>query len=111
MHQLEQPGDLGAALGAASRPGGIASATLSPIVIRGSSEEYGSWNTICSGRCRPRVGTGSPSSRIRPRVQRGETDRGAGERGLAGAGLADEADDLAGRHGQADAVDGGACVP
>ena len=36
-----------------------------------------------------------------------QADRGAGQRGLAGAGLAHQADDLAGRHGQADAVDGG----
>ena len=39
---------------------------LSPIVIRGSSDEYGSWKTICRGRGRPRIGTGLPSSRISP---------------------------------------------
>ena len=26
------------------------SATMSPTVIRGSSDEYGSWNTICMSR-------------------------------------------------------------
>ena len=33
-------------------PRGRISAMLAPIVMRGSSEEYGSWNTICSGRGR-----------------------------------------------------------
>ena len=67
VDELEQPLDLGSPVGAWP-PGGIASATLSPTVIRGSSEEYGSWKTICSGRGRPRVGTGAPSRRIRPPV-------------------------------------------
>ena len=40
---------------------------LAPIVMRGSSEEYGSWKTICSGRGRV-CGTGRSSRRMRPEL-------------------------------------------
>ena len=50
-------------------PRGIVSAIVLPIVMRGSSDEYGSWKIICSGRGpRARRGSGWPSSRICPLV-------------------------------------------
>ena len=39
--------------GPAARSRGMASAIEAPIVIRGSSDEYGSWNTICTRRRAP----------------------------------------------------------
>ena len=83
-----------------------ASAMLSPIVIRGSSEEYGSWKTIWSGPVpAAQAAPARPSSRIRPPCDGREADGGPRQRGLARAGLADQADDLAVGHGQAHAVD------
>ena len=70
---------------------------LSPIVIRGSSEEYGSWKTIWSGRGRPRIGTGLPVEQDPAAGHGCQPDRGAGQRGLAGPGLPHQPDDLARR--------------
>ena len=88
----------------------MASAIDSPAVIRGSSDAYGSWNTICSGR-RPRRGTGFPSSRIFPAVGRDQADGGAGEGRLPRPGLADEPDNVPGRHDEVDAVGGDVRMP
>ena len=112
VDELEQPRDLGAPLGAGARPAACASAMLSPM--RHPRVERGV-RVLEDHLERPvpaaRAGPAAPSSRMRPAVQRREADRGPGQRGLAGAGLADQADDLAGRDGQAHAVDGGGGVP
>ena len=112
VDQLEQPRDLGAAR-CALGPGPAASPRRwsRRSVIRGSSEEYGSWKTICSGRAGRVVGTGCAVEQDAAAGERREPDRGAGEGGLARARLPDQPDDLPGGHGQAHAVDGGTpCV-
>ena len=86
VDQLEQPGDLGAARRRARASRAAAPRRSSRrSVIRGSSEEYGSWNTIWTGRCRPRCGIGAPSSRIWPPCDRREADGGPREGRLARA--------------------------
>ena len=64
------------------------------MVIRGSSEEYGSWNTICSGPPARARGPGAPVEQDAPAVSGDEPDRGPGQGGLAGARLPDQPDDL-----------------
>ena len=88
------------------------SATMSPTVRRGFSDELGSWKIICiSGRTRRRS---APESSDRTVAVEGDRARGrpghlherpTGGR-LAGAGLADEAEGLAGQHVEADVGDG-----
>ncbi len=50
-------------------PRGIASLIDAPTLMRGSSEEYGSWNTICSGRRPAHRRTSVPSSSTRPALR------------------------------------------
>ena len=83
-------------------------AMLSKAGWRGFRLSCGSWNTICTARRRgerwkSRAGMapiGSPPSRIVPAVRVEQAGDQAGERALAGAALADEAEAAAGRDGE-----------
>src|SRR5258708_37688175 len=87
------------------------SAMMVPTRLRGFSDAYGSWKTICTS---PRIGRSAPGE---PRdVLAVEDDRSAGqllppddataEGGFAAAGLADQAERLPGPDLDADVVDG-----
>ena len=77
------------------------SAIESPTVARGSSDEYGSWNTtwmsLRSRRSSPAVAASRswPAKRERPLVGVEQAQQDARQRGLAAARLADEAEHLA----------------
>ena len=78
--------------------------------MRGLSDEYGSWKIICSA---PPLGGACawpaarwPSTSTSPAGRLVEADDAAPERRLAAARLADEAERLAARDRQVDAVDG-----
>ena len=79
------------------------SAICSPTLRRGLSDAYGSWNTICrprrldGRRAAAQRLDGASLERDAAAGERFETDRGTRERGLAAAGFADEAEDLAAR--------------
>ena len=84
---------------------------IEPTVLRGFSDEYGSWKTICISRWRalrspscarrcPRPRTGSPRGRVE------QPDQQAGGGALAAAGLADDPERLALDHVEGHAVDG-----
>ena len=84
---------------------------LSPIGVRGSRLEYGSWKMICIRR---RYGLRSaplsavrstPSKRDRPGRRLDEAQQQPPDRGLAAARLADQAQGLAATDLEADAVD------
>ncbi len=86
--------------------------TICPTVLRGFSDEYGSWKIICisrrsgrSERCEMRE-MSLPSKRIVPLV--GSRRRSISLRGrrLAAARLADDAERLAAADGQRDVLDG-----
>ena len=90
-----------------SRSGSI---RMRPIVCRGLSEDIGSWKIICmrrrSGRTRALVERGDVAAVEDDRAgrRRDEPEQRAAERGLAGAGLADDADGLAAADRDVDAV-------
>ena len=74
---------------------------MAPTVRRGSSEPIGSWNTICTpGAQRAQLALAPPDDGAAleadvARRRRVEADEEPGQRGLARAGLADDADALA----------------
>ena len=88
------------------------SLTMSRTVMRGLSDAYGSWKTICislrtsriSRRFKPVMSR--PLKTILPEVGLRQLDQRAREGRLAAPGLADEAEGLAGAYGEVDAVDG-----
>ena len=86
------------------------SAMIVPTRLRGLSEAYGSWNTICisrrTGRSwrRDRREMSRPSKRDRAAGQVVEPDDAPGQRGLAAPGLADQPERLPGAHLEADVV-------
>ena len=86
------------------------SPTISATVIRGLSDDAGSWNTMLksrrSGRSRRRESPemSVPLIRTVPAGHRHQPGHAPAERGLAAAGLADQPEHLARRDGQADPV-------
>ena len=106
VDEFEQPRDLGARSARRSARGS-ASAMDAPIVMRGSSDEYGSWKTICRGAPAGSAAAAARRAGCGRCVDGREPDGGPGERRLAGSRLADEPDDLAGGHREARPVDGG----
>jgi len=83
-------------------PRGIASVIDSPMLMRGSSDEYGSWNTICNCRLRDRRRTSVPASSTRPLLIGARPTAARARVDLPEPDSADQADDLSGRHGEAD---------
>ena len=88
------------------------SETMSRTVMRGFSDAYGSWKTICSSR---RTGRIWPALEVRdvaaleddlPGRRLEQLDDRAAERRLAAAGLADDTERLAAVTVEVDAVDG-----
>ena len=84
---------------------------MSPTLIRGLSEPYGSWKTICIRRRaaqqlprRQRDAGRGPRSGSRPALGSMQPQDAAGPRRLAAAGLADEPQRLAGLEREAHAV-------
>ena len=85
------------------------SASACCTVMRGLSDEYGSWKTICTRRrsaARALGGATWPPTSDLARGRLVEADDAAAERGLAAARLADEAERLAARDREVDAIDG-----
>ena len=89
------------------------SARISPTVMRGLSDAYGSWKTICMRRRSGRIvdwrGVGDVLCRRRrivPAVGLVDARDQPRERRLAAAGLADQADGLAAADREVDAIDG-----
>ena len=85
---------------------------ISPTVMRGSRLASGSWKMICMSRRSARSASASerradsrPSQITLPGGRRDQLQHGAAERGLAAAGLADDAQRLARRERRTDAVD------
>ena len=84
---------------------------MSMTRIRGLSDAYGSWKIICSFSCCFRASDDASMPSGAPRqyaaVRQGQqSGREPAERRLAASRLADETDDLAGKHGDIDVVDG-----
>ena len=88
------------------------SATISLTVMRGFSDAYGSWKTIWISRRTGRIGAAVERGDVaaveddRARGRLDQPDDRPAERRLAAARLADDAEGLALRDGQIDAVDG-----
>ena len=87
------------------------SAAMAPTVMRGFSDEYGSWKTMCSSRrsgrscLRDSVVMSVPLRRIDARGRVEQPHDAVGHRRLAAARLAHEPEHLAGRERQRHAVD------
>ena len=106
--------DASLALVAAGARRGCASGslTMSRTVIRGLSDAYGSWKTICISRRTSRICAALEARDVAaveddlPRRRLRQLDQRPRQRRLAAARLADEAERLAGLDRQVDAVDG-----
>ena len=87
------------------------SPTMSAMLCFGSSDEYGSWKTICiDSRCRRSVGprsevTSLPSTTTVPAGRVDEAEHQPGQGGLARAALAHQTQGRPGVDAQADLVD------
>ena len=87
----------------------IGSASSRRMVKRGDSDDSGSWKIICTRRAQPQpVGAGQRRqvAASKPHARRssgGQADQRLGERGLAAAAFADQAERLADAERQADA--------
>ena len=95
-----------------ARPCSISgSASIWPTVMRGLSEEYGSWKMICSARRRARSCAASSEQQVaaleldRARGRLDQAQYQAGGGGLAAAGFADQRQRLARADIEIDAVD------
>ena len=113
--ELEQFLDLRSPVALAARTSGWisnGSPMMSPTVIRGFSEVYGSWMTIWMFRrdrrsSRPgQLGDVRAVERHRARGRPLQADQQSGHGGLAAAGLADDAERLAAARSKETAVDG-----